>query len=32
MFDKKVQGEALILDDEGAGHVVDTDFRGTTRS
>jgi len=24
MFDKKVQGEALILDDEGAGHVTDT--------
>jgi hypothetical protein len=28
MFDKKVQGEALILDDEGAGHVVDTDIHG----
>jgi hypothetical protein len=28
MFDKKVQGEALILDDEGAGNVTDTDFHG----
>jgi hypothetical protein len=28
MFDKKVQAEALILDDEGAGHVTDTDFHG----
>jgi hypothetical protein len=28
MFDKKVQGEALILDDEGAGHVLDTDMHG----
>jgi len=28
MFDKKVQAEALILDDEGSGHVVDTDFHG----
>ena len=28
MFDKKVQAEALILDDEGSGHVVDTDVHG----
>jgi hypothetical protein len=28
MFDKKLQGEALILDDEGAGNVTDTDFHG----
>jgi len=28
MFDQKVPAEALILDDEGAGHVVDTDFHG----
>jgi hypothetical protein len=28
MFDKKVQAEALILDDEGSGHVVDTDLHG----
>jgi hypothetical protein len=28
MFEKKVQGEALILDDEGAGNVTDTDFHG----
>ncbi len=28
MFDKKVQAEALILDDDGSGHVVDTDFHG----
>jgi len=28
MFDKKVRAEALILDDEGSGHVVDTDLHG----
>jgi hypothetical protein len=28
MFDKKVQAEALMLDDEGSGHLVDTDFHG----
>jgi hypothetical protein len=28
MFDKKVQAEALILDDEGSGHVVDTGLHG----
>jgi len=28
MFDKKAQAEALILDDEGSGHVVDTDIHG----
>ncbi|HET9967980.1 MAG TPA: hypothetical protein VFQ68_07055 [Streptosporangiaceae bacterium] len=28
MFDKKFQAEALILDDEGSGHVVDTDLHG----
>jgi hypothetical protein len=28
MFDKKVQAEALILDDEGSGSVVDTDLHG----
>lgn len=28
MFDKKAQAEALILDDEGSGNVVDTDFHG----
>jgi hypothetical protein len=28
MFDKKVQAEALILDDEGPGHVVDTGIHG----
>lgn len=28
MFDKKAQAQALILDDEGSGHVVDTDLHG----
>jgi hypothetical protein len=28
MFDKKAQAEALILDDEGPGNVVDTDIHG----
>ncbi len=28
MFDKKAEAEALILDDEGPGHVVDTDMHG----
>ncbi len=28
MFDKKAQAEALILDDEGPGNVVDTDLHG----
>ena len=28
MFGKRVQAEALILDDEGAGHVTGTDFHG----
>ena len=28
MFDKKAQAEALILEDEGAGNVVDTDLHG----
>ena len=28
MFDKKLQAEALILDDEGSGRVVDTDLHG----
>jgi hypothetical protein len=28
MFDKKMQAEALILDDQGAGNVIDTDMHG----